>query len=165
MTVPSILGWKGDWPTWSALFGMVLELCALGVLTYRQVRDVIPDFMDANRKYALELDSHFVEYERIRMQLRALAPQDRMRRLSYVEDRLESFTQRYPLIFGAADKVGALPALIGLFLQARAIDSLSMAAGLVGTGVLVLYGMALWMARYRLQLQAYARLLKAAERD
>jgi hypothetical protein len=165
MTVPSILGFKAAWLSWLTLSGMALELCALGVLTFRQVRDVIPDFIDAKRKYAMELDSHFVQYEQIRRQLQALAPQERARRLTYVESRLESLMQRYPLIFGAADKLGVLPALIGLFLQLRAIDSLSMATGVVGIAVLVLYGMALWLARYRLQLRGYARLLKAAEND
>jgi hypothetical protein len=161
LTVPSILGAKG-WGIWSAAIGLPIELCALAVLTYRQLRDVIPEFVDAKRKFAVELDSHFVEYEKIRVWLQSFAYEVRRRHLAYVESRLESMARRYPLVFGAADRLGVLPALIGLFLQVQGISSLSMAAGIVGLMVLLLYAMALWMARFRLQLETYARILKAA---
>lgn len=163
MTVPSILGAKGGWLTYLSAIGVVLELCALGVFTFRHARDFVPEFIDAKRKYAVELDSYFVEFEEIRKWLQSLEPKVRARRLAYIESRLESLEQRYQIAFGAADKLGFLPALIGLFLQLQAITELSVATGVVGLIVVALYGMALWIAGFRLQLQTYARLLKAAE--
>lgn len=165
MTLPSIFGVKDEWGGWLALVGMPIELCSLVVLTYRQTRDVVPDFIDAKRKFALELDGHFVEYEKIRRWLQSLPSEDRVRRLAYVESRLESIAQRYLIVFRAIDKIGVLPALVGLFLQLQAIKTVSMATGILGVAVLLLYGMALWMTRFRLQLQSYARLIRAAERN
>lgn len=165
MTLPSIFGAKGAWAGWSTLIGMPIELCALAVFTCRQMRDVVPDFVDAKRKFAVELDSHFSDYEKIRRWLQSLSPQDRTKRIAYVESRMHSMAQRYLIVFGATDKLGVLPVLVGLFLQLQAIKSVSVASGVVGVLVLVLYGMALWMTRFRLQLQSYERLLRVAEGD
>lgn len=165
MTVPSILGAKAEWSSLFSAIGIALELCALGVFTYRQMRDVIPEFINAKQKFAAELDISFAGYEEIRKWLKSLSPEVRFKRFSYIESRLESMGQRYPIVFGAVDKLGVLPALVGLFLQLRAITTLSLTTGIVGLTVLFLYGMALWLARFRLQLQAYARLLKAADLD
>jgi len=165
MTLPSILGAKGHWIDWLTLVGVAIELCAVVVLTYRQMRDVVPDFVDAKRKFAIELDCHFVEYEKIRRWLQSLPSGDRVRWVAYIESRLESMGQRYPIMFGPTDKLGVLPVLFGLFLQLQAIKTVSMVTGILGVMVLIFYGMALWMTRFRLQLQSYVRLLRAAEID
>jgi len=56
-----------------------------------------------------------------------------------------------------------LPALIGLFLQAQSLQSASILSLLLGVAVIALYLMGLWIARFRLQLQAYLRVLRFAE--
>jgi len=164
-TAPFILGFREGWLVWFTVIGLALELCAFAILAYRQVSDVAPDFVDAKRKFAADMDEHFPEDLQIRGWLGSLPAQERTLRLAYVESRLESMAQRYPIVFGPADKLGVLPALIGLFLQLQAIQSFSRATGIIGLIVLFLYGMSLWIVRFRLQMQGYARLLRAAEED
>lgn len=163
MTVPSMLGIKSLWISWLTLCGVLLELCALVVFTYRQVKDVVPDFVDAKHKFALDLDVHFLQYEAIRSWLSTLDQQTRKRHLAYVDTRIDSMAQRYPLLFGSVDKLGLLPVLVALFFQAQAIKSVSLFSGILAIAVVILYLMALWMSRFRLQLQSYARLLRAVE--
>jgi hypothetical protein len=162
MTVPSMLGIKLPWLT---LVGMVVELGALAMFTVRQMKDVVPDFIDAKRKFAVDLDTHFLEYGAIRSWLSKVDQQSRKRRLTYVEARLDSMSQRYPLLFGSVDKLGLLPVLVGLFFQAQAIKSVSFYSGILAIMVVFLYLLALWMSRFRLQLQSYARLLRSVEPD
>jgi hypothetical protein len=163
LTVPSMFGASGELIAWVTLVGLVFELCALGVFAYRQVRDVAPEFRDAKRKFAVELDTQFVEYQRILAWLRSLPQFERDRRLPYIESRLQSMSLRYPIVFGAVDKLGFLPLLVGVFVQWQAIETVSIRVGLFAFFIFALYGMALWLARYRLQMQSYARLLRAAE--
>ena len=165
MTVPSMFGASGDVIAWVTLAGLVFELCGFGVLAYRQIRDTAPEFKDAKRKFAVELDTHFVEYQRLLVWLRSLSQSERDRRLAYVESRLESMSLRYPIVFGAVDKLGFLPLLVGVFVQWQAIERVSITVGLLAFFILALYGMALWMTRFRLQMQSYARLLRAAEAE
>lgn len=162
--VPMIVGTQVEWFGYLSIAGVVIELCALGVFTYRQTRDIVPEFIDAKRKYATELDSHFVEFENIRRWLKTLAPDMRARHLAYIESRIESLEQRYPVVFGAADKLGVLPALIGVFLQFQAMAKFSLVTTMLGIAVVVMYVMAIWIAGFRLQLHTYARLLRSAER-
>lgn len=162
LTLPSILGLKGDMVAWGALVGLLLELCGLSVLSYRQVRDVAPGFIDAKRKFAVELDRGFLGYQQTLAWLRTLPPAELDRRLAYAESRLQSITQRYPVVFGAVDKLGLLPLLVGVFVQWQAIDRVSIGVGIFAAFMFALYGMAIWMVRFRLQLQSYVRLLTDA---
>lgn len=165
MTVPSMFGASGDVIAWITLIGLVLELCGFGVLAYRQIRDTVPEFKDAKRKFAVELDTQFVEHQSLLAWLRSLSQAERDRRLAYVESRLESMSLRYPIVFGAVDKLGFLPLLVGVFVQWQAIERVSITVGLLAFFILALYGMALWMTRFRLQMQSYARLLRTAEAE
>jgi len=153
--------WPSHLFTWVSIAGFVIELSAFMVLSYRQVRDIAPDFVDAKRKYASELDHHFEGYEGIRSWLRTL-PQDVLRqRLNYLESRRDSMGQRYPIFFGSIDRLGLLPVLVGVFLQFQALKEVSLLMGIFAAFVIVLYGLALWMSRFRLQLESYVRLLKS----
>ena len=164
MTLAGSSGWLNAYSGWLvALVGIVLEACGFALLTYRQVRDVAPDFVDAKKKFAKELDGHYAEYEALAASLRAIPTSERTKRAKYVESRLAAISQRYPLFFGPADKLGVLPALIGLFLQAQSLQSASILSLLLGVAVIALYLMGLWIARFRLQLQAYLRVLRFAE--
>jgi hypothetical protein len=165
LTVPSILGAKHEVVGWLTLVGIVLELCGLGVLAYRQIRDVAPEFVDAKRKFAVELDAHFIQYQALLQWLRAQSVGEVRRRLAYVESRLDAMSLRYPIVFGAVDKLGLLPLLAGIFVQVQAINRVSPLIAIFAIAIFMLYGMALWMARYRLQMQAYARVLSAAIRS
>jgi hypothetical protein len=162
-TAPFILGFRGGWFVWLTVAGLVLELCAFAILAYRQVSDIAPDFVDAKRKFAADMDDHFPKDLQIRRWLGSLPDKERTLRLAYVDARLESMALRFAIVFGPADKLGVLPALVGLFLQLQAIQYLSRASGVIGLMVLLLYGMSLWIVRFRLQMQGYARLLRAAE--
>lgn len=162
MTVPSILGAAATWLTWLTAAGLILEICGFGVLAYRQIRDVAPDFVEAKRKFASELDAHFLKREELLTWLRGLPQLERERRLAYVESRLDSMSLRYPIVFGAVDKLGFLPLLVGLFVQVQAIETISLMTGLFAFAIIALYGMALWMTRFRLQMLSYLRLLRAA---
>lgn len=163
MTTPSMLGAKQSWIVWLTLAGLLLELCGLGVLAFRQISDVVPDFVQAKRKFAAELDARFLEHERLLGWLRDLPLEQRDLRLAYIESRLESMSLRYQVIFGAVDKLGFLPLLAGIFVQVQAIKTVSPMAGLLALALIALYGMALWMTRFRLQMQSYARLMRLAQ--
>lgn len=156
----SMLWPAGSFP-WVSIAGFVLELCALAVIAYRQIGDVVPDFVDSKRKYASELDKHFEGYEETRHWLRTL-PRDVLKaRLNYLESRRQSLGERYPVLFGAVDRLGLLPVLAAVFLQIQALKDVSLLMGIFAIFVIALYGMALWMSRFRFQLDSYVRLLKS----
>lgn len=163
MTLPAIFGAKGEWINWVTIVGMVLELCGSGVFSYRQVRDVAPDFIDAKRKFAFELDTGLREHTENLAWIRSLEPQERSRCRAYVEYRLDAFTSRYQIMFGPVDKLGFLPVLVGSFIQIQAIQKVSSLIGVLGSAIILMYVMAIWLTRFRLQMQRYARLFREAE--
>lgn len=147
---------------WLQILGLVLQLSGLSVLAYRQIKDTVPDFVDAKRKFSIEMDRHFADRETVIAWLRTVPEADRRDRLRYVEARLETIKPRYSLIFGAIDKLGFLPVLVGAFLQIQAMQSLSPLSTFFGGMIIGMYAMSLWLMRYQLQLEGYARLMRAA---
>lgn len=162
MSLLTTLGLKGEIITWITLAGLVIELCGFGVFFYRQIRDAVPDFIDSKRKFSVDLDTKLLDHEETLTWLRALPLQERSRRLAYLDYRLEALGQRYQIMFGAVDKLGLLPLLAAIFVQIQAIKSVSILTALFALGLLALYGMAIWLTRFRLQMQRYARLLREA---
>lgn len=148
--------------TWLRLAGATLQLLGLILFTYRQARDVVPEFVDAKRKFAAELDDHFAKRQRVLAWLREAPSGVRESRLAYVEARLEAIRSRYSLIFGAVDRLGVLPVLVGVFIQFQALKSLSWPALYLGVFIVALYLVSLWVSRHRVQLEGYASLLRAA---
>lgn len=156
--------WVGDGiAPWLTLFGIVAQASGLTVLLFRQARDVVPDFIDAKLKFAADLDEQFERRARLIAWLRSVPPQRRAGYLAYVDSRLETLHSRYPLIFGPVDKLGFLPVLAGFAIQLHAVKSVSLLVMVLGLWVVILYGMGLWMARFRLQLESYRRVLCAAD--
>lgn len=147
---------------WLLIAGLVLQLTGAGVLAYRQIRDTVPDFVDAKRKFSIEMDRHFADRETVIAWLRTVPEAERRDRLRYVEARLETLKPRYSLIFGAIDKLGFLPVLVGAFLQIQAMQSISPLSTFFGGMIIGMYAMSLWLMRYQLQLEGYARLMRAA---
>lgn len=162
MSLLTTLGLKGQIVTGITLAGLVLELCGFAVFSYRQIRDAVPDFIDSKRKFSVDLDTKLLDHEEIIAWLRGLPLQERNRRLAYLDYRLEVLGQRYQIMFGAVDKLGLLPLLAAVFVQKQAINADSVLSALFALGLLALYGMAIWLTRFRLQMQRYARLLREA---
>lgn len=148
---------------WLKILGLVLQLSGLSVLVYRQMKDVVPDFVDAKRKFSIEMDRHFADREIVIAWLRTVPEAIRRERLRYVETSLETIKPRYALIFGAIDKLGFLPVLVGAFLQIQAMQAISSLSAAIGGMIIGMYAMSLWLQRYSLQLEGYARLIRAAE--
>lgn len=148
---------------WLSLAGVGMQLVGLMVISYRQARDIVPDFIDSRRKYADELDQHFAAREEILAWLRSLPASTRHARLRYVESRLETMRSRYALAFGVVEKLGFLPVLAGVYVQVQAQQSVSLLTMTLGVFIAALYAMSLWIMGYRLQLESYARLMRAAE--
>ncbi len=162
MSLITTLGLKGELVAWITLVGLVLELCGFGVFFYRQIRDAVPDFRDSKRKFSIDLDTKLLDHEETLAWLRTLPLQERNRRIAYLDYRLEALEQRYQIMFGAVDKLGLLPLLAAAFVQSQAIKSVSILIALFALGLLALYGMAIWLTRFRLQMQRYARLFREA---
>ncbi len=150
---------------WTTIVGLTLQLGGMAIFTLRQMRDVVPDFIDPKRKFAVEMDGHFRDCDRVLSWLRTYPEEERSRRLAYIDARQENLSTRFPLIFGPVDKVGLLPALIGVFVQIQAIKTLSVPVMLLGVAITALYGMSFLIVRYRLQLEGYRRLIRASMRD
>lgn len=163
LTVPSMLRLAEGWVPLVSTAGVVLELCALGILVYRQAKDLAPDFIDAKQKFALDLDDYYLRREGVMAWLCALPSIDLERRRAYIESRLDSMNNRYAILFGAVDKLGMLPLMAGIFVQINALEKISALTLIFGGGIVVFYAMALWMTRFRLQMQTYIRFLRAAE--
>lgn len=161
--LPVLFGLQSELINWITVVGLVLELCGLGVFTYRQIRDLVPDFIDSKRKFSIELDSKLLDHEDLLVWLRTLPSQERSRRIAYLDYRLESMAQRYQIMFGAVDKLGILSLIAALFVQMQAIKSVSMLTAFFAFVMFFLYGMAMWLVRFRLQMQRYVRLLREAE--
>lgn len=163
----AFLPWKRvmapDVAVWLTLSGTVLQLVGAVLIAWRQVRDVVPDFVDSKQKFAAEMDEHFAQREEILAWLRSMPATTRQAKLAYVEARLDSLRSRYPLVFGAVDRLGVLPVLVGVFIQYQALKSVSGPGMLLGLAIVALYMMALWMVRFRIQLENYVRLLRSAD--
>jgi len=163
----TFLPWKlvmaRDMAIWLTLTGTVLQLIGAVLIASRQIRDVMPDFMDSKQKFAAELDEQFVQREEILAWLRSIPTSIRQPRMVYVEARLESLRSRYPIVFGAVDRLGVLPVLVGVLIQYQALKSVSGPIMLLGLAIVGLYLMSLWMVRYRIQLEGYIRVLRAAD--
>lgn len=151
------------WVRWHPVVGLGLQLLGLGMFTWRQLKDVAPDFIDAKRKFAVDMDEHFLRREAVLAWLRSFASAERAMRLAYVDARLDALRSRYAVVFGAVDKLGVLPVAVAVLVQFLAIQSISPLVLWMGIGIAILYAMALWLSRFRLQLEGYARLLRAAE--
>lgn len=165
LTLPNEFGWWSAYSSWLALVGVCLELVGLVLLTYRQAKEIVPELVGAKQKYACELDSYFIEHERLRDWLRGFAAVERNRRVNYLESRRQSLERRFGLVFGAVDKLGVLPVIAAVFLQTKSLGELSLMEWLLGAGLVFLYLMALWMSQFRLQLELYIRLLKSLENE
>lgn len=162
LPLPSYFGMTGGWIGWVALAGLTLELCGFGVFFYRQMREIVPDFINAKRKFAAGLDSGLVEHEEVVAWLRSLTLQERDRCMAYVDHRLEVLAQRYQVMFGAVDKLGLLPLLAAVFVQIQAMERVSVFTTLFAVLIISLYVMAIWVTGFRLQMQGFARLLEVA---
>ncbi|MBD9369240.1 hypothetical protein [Xanthomonas sp. XNM01] len=148
------------WLTWA---GLTAQLSGATLMAYRQARDVLPEFKDARRKYAVELDESFTERGRLLEWLRSVPDEIRQSRLNYAQMRLETMKSRYPMIFGAVDRLGVLPVLVAVFIQYQALKAVSGPVMFLGVLIVVLYLMSLWMMRFRIQLESYVRVLQDAE--
>lgn len=162
MSLLTTFGLKGEIVAWITIAGLVLELCGFGVFFYRQIRDAVPEFIDSKRKFSIDLDSKLLDHEETLAWLGAFPLQERNRRLAYLDYRLEVLAQRYQIMFGAVDKLGLLPLLAALFVQIQAIKSVSALIALFAFALFLLYGIAIWLTRFRLQMQRYARLFREA---
>jgi len=145
------------------MVGVVLEWIGAALLGYRQVRDVLPEFVNAKKTFASELDLSFGQRERVLKWLRALPLEARQARLAYTTARLESLRSRFAVVFGVADKLGVLPVLVALFFQLQSLSSPTLLAKLLVTAIVILYMMSLWIGGYRTQLEGYERILRAAD--
>lgn len=163
LTIPSMFKLTWGWLPWFTIAGVILELGALCVLAYRQIKDIVPDFVDAKQKFALDLDCYFLKREQILAWLSSLPVTELERRREYIESRLHSMIDRYAILFGAVDRLGMLPLMAGIFIQLTAIERISAPILIFGGALVVLYAMAIWMTRFKLQLQGYIRFLLAAE--
>lgn len=155
-----LTGWS--WMGWLPVIGLALQAIGLCVFFWRQARDVLPDFVDAKRKFAKDMDAHFLRREGVLRWLRSIPADELEARVAYVEARLEALRSRYVLLFGAVDKLGVLPVVVAAFVQFLGLRSMSSWLLLMGAGIGVLYAMALWVSRFRLQMEGYGRLLRAA---
>lgn len=145
-----------------SLIGLALQATGLSVVSWRQARDVLPDFVDAKNKFAADMDAHFLRREGVLSWLRSLPPRKLSARAAYVGTRLEALQSRYVLLFGAVDKLGVLPAVVALLVQAQGLGSVSPWLMGAGAGIAVFYAMGLWVSRFRLQMEGYSRLMHAA---
>lgn len=165
--IMAFLPWKRvmtpDVAIWLTLSGTVLQLIGAVLIASRQVRDVVPDFVDSKQKFAAEMDAHFLQREEVLAWIRSVPVAVRQPRLAYVEARLDSLRSRYHLVFGAVDRLGILPVLVGALIQYQALKSVSGPVMLLGLAIVALYVMSLWMARFRLQLESYIRMLRSAD--
>lgn len=152
-----------EWAAWIKILGVAMQASAVSVLLFRQARDVIPDLVDAKRKFAVEMDEHFSQRAQLLVWLQSFPRDQRNAYIGYIEARLEALQSRYPLIFGAVDKLGFLPVLVGVAIQLHAVDSVSVPVMVLGIWIVSLYGMALWMIGYRLQLEGYRRVMRSAD--
>jgi hypothetical protein len=155
-----LTGWS--WARWLPLIGLVMQMIGLGVFSWRQTRHVLPEFVDAKQKFAKDMDAHFMRRERVLQWLRSIPVGELEARVAYVDGRLEALRSRYLLLFGAVDRLGVLPMVVGVFIQFQGLRSVTFWLVLAGASVGVFYAMGLWISRFRLQMEGYSRLMRAA---
>ena len=139
--------------------GLPLQFCALAVLIWRQAKDTVPGLIGARMKFAGQMDCDFEDDESLRGWVASIPEEVRLKRVNYLHRRISSVERRFNLIFGAVDKLGFLPIVAGGFLQVRGLSDVASWEFALGTIILFVYALAIWVYRFRLQIEGYARLI------
>lgn len=143
--------------------GALVECAAFAAFAFNSLRAEIPEFIEAKRKFAGELDADYEKYLELFAWLRRFPAEELRRRLSYVRRRRDTMTDRFGLLTGGMHRLGVLPLAVALYVQFKdGVGSIGLWEGLLAAALLLLYAMSWWLVGFKLRLDLYVRLLEDA---
>jgi hypothetical protein len=147
---------------------LVIEIVALAIALIPRRPWRFPGFAAERREYAEQLDFDLHHHDELVAWLRTFPKQRLQAMADYASQRYERLTDKYPLISGGLDKLGALPVVAALYLQFKDLSwplRLSWLEILLGATLVGLYWGSLLLASVRFRAQLFVMLLtKALER-
>lgn len=144
---------------------LVIEIVALAIALIPRRPWRIPSFVSERREYAEQMDFDQHHYDKLIAWLSTF-PKPRLQAMAdYASQRHERLTDKYPLMSGALDKLGALPVVAALYLQFKDLHwplRLSWLEIMLGAALVGLYWGSLLLASVRFRAQLFATLLAKA---
>lgn len=143
---------------------LAIEIVALVMAVPRRPW-VLPSFAAWRREFADRMDFDLREHEKLIAWLRGF-PKDRLDAMArFATHRNEQLKERYPLLSGSIEKLGALPVVAALYLQFKELSwppQMTWIEFILGTALVVLYWASLAVASARRRAQLFEMLLKRA---
>ncbi len=146
-----------------ALMALLLELFAFATLAVNTIRDDLPEFIDAKRKYASELETEYGLYCGILEWIRTCPVETLNARYRYLQTRKKTFDQRFGLLTGGAERLGIFPIVVALYFQFKDVQwwpvVFDLKNALLALLIALFYALCLWLVRLRLRLDVYVLVL------
>jgi hypothetical protein len=144
---------------------LVIELVAIGLAVFYDLSLRMPGFRSERKDYAEQLDHDLQHHENLIVWVAGF-PRERIALLSdYADLRNERFKEKQSLLTGGLDKLGMLPIVIAIYLQARTLHwPLEMSPLEIGfcCFLALIYWVCLISVNARLRGQLYGSILKRA---
>ena len=156
-----------EWAAVSALVALILEILGALVMSTRFVWGAFRSLKNNTREFAQDTQSAYLHHQRLYAWLQAY-PIDELRQLlRFTIRRREQFADRLGLLGGGMERLGALPMLVGLYLQFKDVQlawplKIQFIPFLMGGLILALYVIGWWGASWRMRLKLYEHLLTEA---
>ncbi|MGO4504872.1 MULTISPECIES: hypothetical protein [unclassified Dyella] len=154
--------------TWTVVFTatmLTIEVVALAVALIPRRPWRIPGFAKERRQFAEQLDFDQHHYDRLVAWIRAF-PRARIEAMGeYASRRHELLKDKYPLLSGGLEKLGALPVVAALYLQFKDLHwppHPTWPELILGFALVSLYWASLLVASVRFRAQLFVTLLTRA---
>lgn len=144
---------------------LIIEIVSLAIATLPRRPWRFASFASERREYAEQLDFDQVHYDRL-VEWLSKFPRERLEAMAeYASQRHERLKDKYPLISGGLEKLGALPVLAALYLQFKDFHwppSITWPEIILGPALISLYWGSLLLASVRFRAQLFVVLLTRA---
>lgn len=152
-----------------ALVAMFIELVAVATIVINTIREDLPEFLDAKRRYASKLETDYSLYRELLDWVRK-CPVDKLKaRYQYLQTRQETFDRRLRMVTGGVERLGMFPIVVALYFQFKDVQwwppVFDLKNALLAFVVAIIYAMCLWLVRLRLRLDMYVLVLGDALGD
>jgi len=155
------------WAAVCLLVAVILEIAAGLLMCTRVVRAELRSLQHNTHEYAQETQNAYLHHERLYAWLQVQPLHELQRLLRFTIRRKDQLTDRLGLLGGGPERLGALPVLLGLYLQIKDFQlawplKIQFIPFLMGGLILGLYVVGWWGASWRMRLKLYEHLLTEA---
>jgi len=144
---------------------LIIEVVALAIAVIPQKPWRLPSFVSERNEFAEQLDFDQRQYDELTQWLSTFPKKQLDAMAEYANRRHEQLKDKYPLISGGLEKLGALPIMAALFLQFKDFQwpqHVTWLEFILGIALVSLYWGSLLLASLRFRVQLFGILLTRA---